>query len=852
MKKRLFALGCIAFSANAFAQSNQPVIQDMSAFPAAEIQATSLSVQPSINFTPFTSQNAASNGVQAIGDTLYYDDFSNPSNWVIQNSPATAGQGWSISSTQRPWYFANTAFNSTSGGNYAVMAPTNPNNNPAAATHTIRLAQAIDVSQLNTGVVLSFEQWFARFQDTFFVQVSNNNATWVTIEDNTWICVLTAQSGQTGCTASPNPNPANGSNRRQAFVPASVTGAGSDSLYVRFQWKSRQTAPNVGIGYGWMVDDLLVLEAADNDLFMEKKYFNKTDTIQARHYTEIPSRHAKFDTLGFAGIFTNRGSSAQTNARMNVVIQKPNATVDTVSTPGQFMASASTDSVTTPINYLFTLRGLHNISFRADADQTDDYPNDNAIVYPYRVSDTVFARDVNNPDRGTGRWYGAGTQYIMTNRFRLTQADTVKSISVFFSSVTAVGSVVSFHVYPASLTTPIVSNQFVTLQASDIDAWRSWNFTPTALPAGDYYVGYETFSDSVLWSYDQGNITSQFLDWAVDVNKNGQWGSGNDFFTPLIRMNLVGDRCQTVTTSFTVNSQASCGQNDGSATVNIVGVGPFSYTWPGGFTGQTNTNVGGGINTVTITDNDGCSFLVDVIMPNLNAPTVAANATNAQCFGQASGAVNLNISGGTPPLSFNWSGPNNFTANTQDLSNIQAGNYTVTITDANSCIANATATVTQPSELVLNLTQSTGSASVNATGGVPPYTYNWNNGGNTSTIDNLTQGNYTVTVTDANGCTAVNTILVQEGVGINSPEFAREISVFPNPNSGDFNVQFREMTGVVNVRVMSIIGQIVSDKLVNVSNGHVETISNLKSGMYLLQIENVGDKTSASYKIIVR
>src|SRR5207247_948158 len=117
-----------------------------------------------------------------------------------------------------------------------------------------------------------------------------------------------------------------------------------------------------------------------------------------------------------------------------------------------------------------------------------------------------------------------------------------------------------------------------------------------------------------------------------------------------------------------------------------------------------------------------------------------------------------NVSSGTSPFSYSWSpaGGTNASAN-----NLQAGNYSVLVTDAHGCIASDNILVSQPPVLTaaanatdaLCFGSNDGSASVNASGGTSPYNYSWTSGSVTSNANNLSAGNYSVTITDAHGCT---------------------------------------------------------------------------------------------------
>jgi PKD repeat protein len=132
------------------------------------------------------------------------------------------------------------------------------------------------------------------------------------------------------------------------------------------------------------------------------------------------------------------------------------------------------------------------------------------------------------------------------------------------------------------------------------------------------------------------------------------------------------------------------------------------------------------------------------------------------CSGDSTGSILLNMTNGTAPYSYNWDNGDT----TNGLMNLFAGYYSVTITDANGCHVLHSDTVTSPSPIQLGFQQvlptcydSTGSLSVFPSGGTAPYSYNWSNGTTQQIAANLPQGNYVVTVTDANGCEQISTSL---------------------------------------------------------------------------------------------
>ena len=208
----------------------------------------------------------------------------------------------------------------------------------------------------------------------------------------------------------------------------------------------------------------------------------------------------------------------------------------------------------------------------------------------------------------------------------------------------------------------------------------------------------------------------------------------------------------------------SCfGGTDGYLAISAAGgTPPYQYSLNGGaFQDQNNfSGLAAGAYTITIRDSHNCTVnipasVVQPVAPLDGAPSVI----DVLCFGGLTGRIDMTVAGGTPPYSFVW----NNGATTEDILNVAAGNYTVVITDANGCTFTASASVAQPaaalsgSTTVVNVLcygESAGSVNLEVTGGTPPYTFIWNNGATTEDISGLTAGNYTVTVTDDNGCTA--------------------------------------------------------------------------------------------------
>lgn len=225
---------------------------------------------------------------------------------------------------------------------------------------------------------------------------------------------------------------------------------------------------------------------------------------------------------------------------------------------------------------------------------------------------------------------------------------------------------------------------------------------------------------------------------------------------------------QPITLSETHIDGACNGGNNGSINLSVSGgTAPYSFAWSNGATTEDLTNLLAGTYAVNVTDANGCTENISVVISQPILLTYSGSVTNILCFGVASGSIDGTTAGGTPPYNYTWS-----TGQTsEDISNLIAGNYSILITDANGCSISYNFTVTQPilpiqisaSQLnVLCNGGSNGSIDVSVSNGTAPYSYLWSNAAITEDITNLIAGTYTISVTDANGCFGQFSIVITE------------------------------------------------------------------------------------------
>lgn len=208
------------------------------------------------------------------------------------------------------------------------------------------------------------------------------------------------------------------------------------------------------------------------------------------------------------------------------------------------------------------------------------------------------------------------------------------------------------------------------------------------------------------------------------------------------------------------------GVNDGAATVSVSGgAAPYTYAWDNGQMTPTATGLSPGQHAVVVTDANGCTTEETItITASISILTTVSLQAQNNCFGDADAAVLVIPSNGIGPYDFLWSTG----ADTPGISDLPAGTYFVTITDANGCRAVAGAIITEPELLTLTANganglcgnTNNGSATAQASGGTTPYSYLWSDGQTTATALDLAPGTYTATVTDAHDCTATTTVSV--------------------------------------------------------------------------------------------
>lgn len=202
------------------------------------------------------------------------------------------------------------------------------------------------------------------------------------------------------------------------------------------------------------------------------------------------------------------------------------------------------------------------------------------------------------------------------------------------------------------------------------------------------------------------------------------------------------------------------GLNNGSIDLSITGgTMPYSYNWSDNSTSEDRNSLAPNTYNVTITDNNNCTLQNSFTITEPTELKTSTSSQNVLCKDGNTGSINLSVSGGTSAYSYSWL-PNN--ASTEDLTTLTANTYSYTVTDQNNCTSSGEVVITEPTKLSIEGTITpiscykftNGAINASVTGGTASYTYSWTGGAPTEDISNLNVGEYTLEVTDANGCTA--------------------------------------------------------------------------------------------------
>ena len=294
-----------------------------------------------------------------------------------------------------------------------------------------------------------------------------------------------------------------------------------------------------------------------------------------------------------------------------------------------------------------------------------------------------------------------------------------------------------------------------------------------------------------------------------------------------------------------IGTDVNCfGDSNGVATATPQnGTGPYTYAWDDPDLQTTATAIDLPPNTynVNVTDDLGCEGTGSITIGEPLELMVVMHTSNVLCHDSANAEITAVVINGVSPFSYLWDDP--LAQTTDEADSLAPGTYIVTVTDASGCSDTATATVTEPAAIVITgvttYDNGTSNGSIDATisGGTIPYVSTiWSNAATTEDISGLAAGDYTITVTDDNGCTKDTTFSIKSSVGI--PELVDGgFEIYPNPTNGIVQVKGG---GNYLIQVTDVSGKIMLVQQANTTA--TLDLNDMSKGVYFVNIEQNGQR----------
>ncbi|MGE0562713.1 MAG: gliding motility-associated C-terminal domain-containing protein, partial [Flavobacteriales bacterium] len=292
------------------------------------------------------------------------------------------------------------------------------------------------------------------------------------------------------------------------------------------------------------------------------------------------------------------------------------------------------------------------------------------------------------------------------------------------------------------------------------------------------------------------------------------------------------------------------------------GVTPYQYSWSNSEVSQDISNLGVGSYSVTVTDINNCLVTATYTVNEEDPIEITSLPEHVTCYNLSDAVISTGVTGGVQPYSYFWS-TGETTASIDSLTN---GTYILTVTDSNNCFKSDTVLITQPDSLYATIESELypnghnvtlfqmqdGSINLEVIGGTNPYQFNWSNGAITQNLNNIGAGEYSVIITDENGCKFSTKISLSE-------PFALEMPTVITPN-GDGNNDVFLVHGLESYPVNTIvIFNRWGDEVYSMNNydnkwdGESNSGSNLPAGNYFVVLKiNNGATVLTGYCEILR
>lgn len=295
----------------------------------------------------------------------------------------------------------------------------------------------------------------------------------------------------------------------------------------------------------------------------------------------------------------------------------------------------------------------------------------------------------------------------------------------------------------------------------------------------------------------------------------------------------------------TIATSPRCyGDKDASIKVQAnSGTLPYSYIWSNGSHNEVLQDVNGGTYNVTVSDANQCSATASA---TIVAPAeLSANATirHLSCYRSNDGAIEVHSEGGTGAHIYRWADG----TNTNNAINLAGGIYVLTVSDANGCLLTVSSVVNEPREIqfataTMYATNGNDGKAIlsNLSGGTAPYNIVWSSGQTGAQANDLAEGRYGVSVTDAKQCfkeSSVSIMQLTTGIGNVSDEVL--LSAYPNPASVEVTITTSNLKGAAKLTLTNALGQLLIDEEVDeLTLLRKISVAQLAQGTYIIELKN--------------
>ncbi len=756
-------------------------------------------------------------------DIIWYEDFNGglPGDWENMDSSGLVSFEHTFDGPQGPYSIGMLPLNSATAQNGFMILDSDlaTSLNPdGLVTDAWIQSPPIDLSDYER-VQLRFQHNFryccSPGQVEIVAEVSTDGENWTTWD---------VRNGYAPNNTSPNPI--------HKVINISEVAAGHEQVWIRF----RKTGAT---HYWWMIDDVMLVSYVDNDMEIQSISYNNG-------YIQVPAGHQQ--PFQFEAQVRNAGGFPQNNVVLSTSVNQLlfNSATDTlpVVDPAQQLTMVIPGEFTAPS------RGVYNAEFVLTQQQEDEVPQNNLATAIFHVTDTVYSRSLDEYDPEV---YLAptdpGNAFAAGNRFSFFSEMEATSVSLVLHENTLPGTQVYVKIFEwadGSLSEVFSTNAPYIIGANDITP--SGALTPVyvvipfesavELNPGEYVaVIYADAGENVALSA-QNTVKQPAM--ASFVWTNDQFSESDA--TPVINLHFGNHVVDCDPLYDFIVYDAVCGMETGFIeVVPLTGIGPWSFVWTDDPENDSpfRENLAAGEYEVKVTDGYGCVTEHTVTIADVDI-SMDYEVSDAVCNTQ--GTITMIPLNGQEPFTYEWSHDDSF--NGETATDLVPGTYTVIVTDASGCETQKTIEVGNIDEMPVQIfsyaaycSNENGSIELTPGAGVAPFTYHWDgfDDAGQEVLDNLPAGNYSFSVTDANGCFFEgNAIIEEENYELEIDYTALDASC--GLNNGEIMIEVINGTGPFEYGWSNSLNQ--------------PTIQNLTPGTYHLMVtDKMGCNTQESFTI---